>query len=336
VPSGTGTGDEHGRGSSGSDSGGRAGGSGDGVSLVVHRRIDAAQDAAYAAWQARVEERLAARPGFVRRETFPPNPPFQDDWIVIEHFRDLAAVREWLQSDDRRALLGEVNDLDVGNDELHIVSEDGRRPERVASVLISTKVDAGREAAFVAWQREISEAEARFDGFLGHRVERPVPGVQDEWVTVLTFDAEEHLDAWIDSSERAELVRRGGEFGVGARLTKSSYGFGFWSKAPEPDPVFHSNLIVLLVLYPVVFLWGYFVAEPLLDSHGVPFWLSLFIGNLVSTQLLGWFLAPWAFRMFRWWTHGLGSVRTQVLGYLLLAALYAASMALYAWLLSLR
>lgn len=309
---------------------------GESIALVVHRRIDSAQDAAYAAWQDRVGERLASRPGFLRREAFPPNPPFQDDWIVVEHFRDLDAVREWLQSEDRHRLLGEVDDLAVGNDELHIVTEHNTRPAQAASVLIATRVDPGREAEFIAWQREISEAEARFDGFLGHRVERPVPGVQDDWVTVLTFDSEAKLDTWIASEERAQLVRKGGEFGADARLTKSSYGFGFWSQSPEPEPVFHSNLLVLLMLYPVVFLWGYFISDPLFTDHGVPFWLSLFIGNVVSTQLLGWFLVPWAFRLFRWWLRDLRRWKTQVLGYLVLVVLYAASMGLYSVLLSLR
>lgn len=61
-------------------------------------------------------------------------------------------------------------------------------------------------------------------------------------------------------------------------------------------PVF--NLLVLLVLYPIVFLSGYFISAPFLDSKGVPFWLSLFVGNLFSTQLLGWLAVPVIFPLF--------------------------------------
>ena len=38
-----------------------------------------------------------------------------------------------------------------------------------------------------------------------------------------------------------------------------------------------------------------FVSGPMIDARGVPFWLSLFVGNLVSTQLLGWWVVPAAF-----------------------------------------
>ncbi len=304
------------------------------VALVVHRRIDAARDDAYGEWQGRVGARLAGFPGFLRREAIAPNPPLQDDWVIVEHFRDLASVREWLQSDMRRALLDEVDDLAVGNDELHIVTEDNRRPEQGASVVIATRVSPEEESAFIAWQRDISAAEARFDGFLGHKVERPIPGIQDEWVTLLTFDSEANLDAWLGSPERAEQVKLGGAFGADARITRSSYGFGFWSRQPEPDPVFQSNLLVLLMLYPIVFLWGYLVGAPLFDTWGVPVWLALFIGNVVSTQLLGWVLVPWAFKLFRWWLRDVKRWQTQVLGYAVLAALYALSMWLYSWLLT--
>ena len=46
-------------------------------------------------------------------------------------------------------------------------------------------------------------------------------------------------------------------------------------------------MIVLLLLYPVVFLFGAWVQTPLLmERAGLPFWLALFIGNVVSVLLL--------------------------------------------------
>ena len=306
------------------------------VALVIHRRIAAADDEAYAAWQERLGAVLDAQPGFLRREVIPPNPPVQDDWVIVQHFRDVGAARRWLQSDERRRMLAEVSGMFLGNDEVHLVTEENRHPAEAASVLISTRVAPEREADFLAWQRDISATEARFEGFLGHRIERPVRGVQEDWVVVLSFDDEKNLRAWIDSPERKRLLEAGGEFGSDARVAKASYGFGFWAPGPKPDPVFKSNLLVLLMLYPVVFLWGYFVAAPLFDDHGVPFWLSLFVGNLVSTQLLGWLLVPWAFRLFRWWVRPRHGWRSELAGYLLIAAVYAASMAVYAWLLPLR
>ena len=52
-------------------------------------------------------------------------------------------------------------------------------------------------------------------------------------------------------------------------------------------------MMVLLLLYPVVFLFGLWVQTPvLMGKAGLPFWLALFIGNVVSVLLLNW-LVPW-------------------------------------------
>ncbi|MEJ0016075.1 MAG: hypothetical protein WDN25_05820 [Acetobacteraceae bacterium] len=92
--------------------------------------------------------------------------------------------------------------------------------------------------------------------------------------------------------------------------------------------------MVLAVLYPIVYLWNYFVGGPLLDSHGVPFWLALFIGNVVSTQLLGWWAVPAAFGRFGWWLAPKAGLRAQIAGYVAMAAFYVLSMAVYAGLLA--
>ena len=60
------------------------------------------------------------------------------------------------------------------------------------------------------------------------------------------------------------------------------------------------NMLVLMMLYPVVFVFGALVQKPLLVDNGVPFWLALFIGNVVSVALLNW-LVPWSARRFDWW-----------------------------------
>ncbi|WP_208544593.1 antibiotic biosynthesis monooxygenase [Rathayibacter sp. VKM Ac-2759] len=308
------------------------------VSLVVHRRLAEADYARYEAWQDEVGARLEGRDGFLGRESIRPDPPHQVDWIVIERFRDRDAARSWMQSPERAALLARIDGLFVGNDAVHLVTEEAKHPAEAASVLITTRVAPEDEGAFLAWQRRISAAESHFEGFAGHRVERPIPGLQEDWVVVLSFATEADLNRWIDSPERRALLADGAAFNQQLSLTRASYGFGFWAgrDKPVPDPVFKSNLLVLLMLYPIVFLWSYFIADPLFASHGVPFWLSLFIGNVVSTQLLGWIFVPWAFRLFSWWTERGSSRRVQVAGYAIIVGCYLLSMAVYAGLLALR
>jgi antibiotic biosynthesis monooxygenase (ABM) superfamily enzyme len=305
----------------------------DPVMLVVHRRLDPADTERYAAWQDQVGAVLADRAGFLDREVLPPKPPHQVDWTVIERFRDGDAARAWIRSPERAALVAQIAPVLIGNDEIHLVTQEHRHARQAASALIASRVEPDDEHAFLAWQREISAAEATFEGFIGHKIERPIPGVQQDWVVVLSFDTEPHLEAWLQSPERTRLLARGERFNRQLSVTRARYGFGFWSEATANEPVFRNNLLVLMTLYPLVFLWSFFVSEPLIDSHGVPFWLSLFIGNLVSTQLLGWFLVPWVFRRFSWF-RAPRSRRDSVRGFLAVAAVYAASMALYSWLLS--
>jgi uncharacterized protein len=307
------------------------------VALVIHRRLAESSYDEYEAWQKKVGAALAGWPGFLGREVIRPEPPLQVDWVVVQRFATVADARAWLQSPERAALAAEISDHFVGNDDVHLVSEDAPKRAESASVLISSRVDPALEDEFLAWQRRISALEARYDGFLGHKVERPIPGVQDTWTVVLSFDTDEHLQAWIDSPERAALLKEGERYNEQLTLQKASYGFGFWSgSGPAPDPVFKSNLIVLMMLYPIVFLWGYFVSDPLFAAHDVPFWLSLFIGNVVSTQLLGWVFVPWAFKRLGWWLKRKRRWQVHLAGYLIVCAAYAISMAVYAWLLSLR
>jgi len=48
-------------------------------------------------------------------------------------------------------------------------------------------------------------------------------------------------------------------------------------------------MLVLSLLYPVVFLFGYLFQDPLLmQQWHLPFWLALFIGNVASVLLLNW------------------------------------------------
>ena len=210
------------------------------------------------------------------------------------------------------------------------------------SAIVTAAVPAGLDDEYIAWQNTISATEATFEGFLGHRVQRPVAGARHEWVVVVSFDTEAHLSAWLASSERAALLAEGERFNRQLEVTKTSFGFDFWSQRPDAvgsapkAPVGKQNLLVLMALYPIVFLWGYFVSTPLFDGPGeIPFWLSLFVGNLVSTQLLGWWVMPWVFRRFDWWLKPRQGVRVQVAGFVILAVIYGSSMALYAWLLSL-
>jgi uncharacterized protein len=65
-------------------------------------------------------------------------------------------------------------------------------------------------------------------------------------------------------------------------------------------------MLVLLMLYPVVFLFGYFVQTPYLTGRAaLPFAIALFIGNIASVLLLT-YLVPWVSERFAWWLQPVG------------------------------
>jgi antibiotic biosynthesis monooxygenase (ABM) superfamily enzyme len=309
------------------------------VALVIQRRVRDDAGSAFALWDARVSARLKTWPGFVSQEAVPPSPPVNVDWTIIQHFVDADAARSWLQSPDRAALVEEVRDRLIGQEEVHLLPERGERPARVASVLITYQVPAAEEAEFLKWQRRIQVAQTKFPGFVRHKIERPVPGVHDDWLVVLSFDGEAHLQGWLNSAERKTLIDEGSRFSDKFKVRHSNHGFDFWfpeSAAPSMTRhgIFKSNLLVLLMLYPIVFLWNYLISAPFVEGRaGAPFWLALFVGNIFSTQLLGWLAAPWIFKVFGWWMRSDASASHQAAGYAIMAALYGLSMALYAFLL---
>lgn len=305
--------------------------------LVFQTRIADDGAARYSAWQDKVGKALASQPGFLEQQTFPPKPPAQVDWIVIWRFKTLEHAREWLASGQLATALEEVQELFLGKDDIFLRTDVKDTAEHAAA-LITCQVEPANEAAFLKWERDVFRAESAAPGFVGHRLDRPLPGIQDGWVIVLAFDSDANLTNWLESPRRAELLEAGSHFQSDVTVRKGYYGFGFWQRDQDKTPplvIFKNNLVVLLVLYPIVYLWGYLVGDPLLAALGVPFWLALFLGNLFSTQVLGWWAVPWAFDRFADWLSPTCPPRRNAIGFALLLTLFGLSMALYACLLSL-
>lgn len=81
----------------------------------------------------------------------------------------------------------EINDLLTGDQAVSIIDSPGPAP-RTATAVILTTVEPGREEAFRRWNAEITAAQSRQSGYVGATLQAPVEGVQDQWVTMVTFD----------------------------------------------------------------------------------------------------------------------------------------------------
>lgn len=276
------------------------------VTIVTQTRVRPESTEAFALWQETTSRIVASFPGFLEQTVLPPSPPQQVDWVILQRFCSSDAALGWLNSPERRERVDGIASMLVGPDDVHVVKDGGQGalPAPV-SVVISTRLKPGQEAVYRRWEQRIAAAQARAPGFQGYRFEPPTPGVQDDWLSILRFDTEAHLQAWLDSPERHALLEEADAFTerYNARIVRT--GFDQWfppaAGGAPPIPAWKMNMVVLLLLYPIVVLFGAYIQTPLLSGKlGLPFPIALFIGNVVSVILLT-YAVPWTSRGLDWW-----------------------------------
>jgi antibiotic biosynthesis monooxygenase (ABM) superfamily enzyme len=302
------------------------------VSIVTQTCVRPDSAEAFARWQGETSTFISNFPGFIEQRLMPPKPPLQVDWVILQRFASRNDAQRWLASPERQARLEGIAPMLVGRDDVHIVQDEASavRSSPVSAV-ISTRVKPGKETEYRVWERKIAAAQSRARGLEGYRFEPAVPGVQDDHVAIMRFDSEENLQAWLDSPERLKLVEEAEPFTEEFHTRTVRAGFEQWFRdtagsSSPPLPVWKMDMLVLLMLYPIVFLFGTFVATPFLTHRlALPFAISLFLGNIVSVGLTG-FLVPWVANRFGWWLHPKGPqlLRIHLLGAAIILALYAA------------
>lgn len=305
------------------------------VTIVTQTRAAAGQDVAFAAWQESVGQAIAGHAGFLDQKVIPPSPPSQVDWVILQRFLSMEAAQQWLHSATRAQLLECAQTLLAGHDDIHILSDGsgGVLPAPVSAV-ISTRVKPGKEVAYQQWERRMAAAQTQAPGFQGYRIEPPLPGVQDSWLAIVRFDSDANLEQWMQSPARLQLLEEGKDLSEDVRARIVRTGFDQWFPGADTataPPAWKQNMVVLMLLYPVVFLFGYGVQGPLLERGlHLPFWLSLFISNVVGVLVLNQ-LVPWACDRFGWWlkpsaAHAQG---TNVRGAALIVGIYALSLLIF-------
>jgi antibiotic biosynthesis monooxygenase (ABM) superfamily enzyme len=179
--------------------------------------------------------------------------------------------------------------------------------------VVVTQIKPGSEDAYRAFADRFIKAQSTFPGYLGSFIQPPLTAGAG-WTTTLRFDTVEHLDAWMNSPERAALVAESDPLVLGFQTQRIDSSFPGWVPA---DPAtgkspskWKTASLVLLTLFPVVMLELRFL-NPLL--HGLHPALATFVGNGLSVALTTWPLMPLAIRAFRPWLFPDGQPRGRVL-----------------------
>ncbi|MBK3635839.1 antibiotic biosynthesis monooxygenase [Streptomyces asoensis] len=261
------------------------------ATAIIGQKVLPGRDRDYESWQEDVNAAAAEYPGYLGVEVSRPT-EIQPEWIVVYRFDSVAHLQAWINSATRQRLL-EVGDTYLdGPGTQQVVSGGGRPTDPLVTVVITHRVDPSQVDDFLAWQRRMSRAEEKFEGFRGTELFRPVEGVQAEWTAMYRFDTAEHLDAWLTSPRRQELLAEGAKFDD-FRLRTIDNSFGSWfafdengKEAPPPSET-KTSIAVWVGLYPTVVL-----LTLALSPLDMPLWLGLLVGNLLSSFLMSFLTMP--------------------------------------------
>lgn len=266
--------------------------------LIIGQRVRPGREDDYRTWEKKILAAASRYPGYRGAEVKEPN-DIQPDWVIVYTFDSVPHVQNWLNSATRQTLLDEAAELFDGPGTRQVLSQGTEISDPLVTVVVTNRVAADQEEAFLAWRATMAAAESRYPGFRGSEVFRPIEGVQDEWTTIYRFDTAEHLDQWLTSPARHELLGQA-QFGdYTLRTIDQSFGnwFAFAGSAASAPSDFKTSIAVWLGLYPTVVLLTLLTA-PL----QMPFWLAMLVGNLLSSLVMSYLTMPYyGTRLLRWW-----------------------------------
>lgn len=304
-----------------------------GASVVTHYQLAPGTHEAFARAQGEISLALAGSPLYSGSEMH--NDPSGDQQTVVRRFSNAQAAKTWLASPDREAFESGLAQMcsvkPITNILLPVLGVDAVG----ATSVITTRVKAGQDSWFAEWQGRIGAAQQQFPGYVGQRVQAPIPGVNADWVAIIAFDTSEHLRAWTDSPERKALVSESAPYIERYDVRTANSAFESWfarsERGAKPPPAWKLSSIVLLVLYPIVMIEIFTLNKLTFDLHFEAA-VAVFIGNLVSVAVTGFLLIPWASRALNWWLVPPEAAATKrtALGAALMIGLYAVCILIFA------
>jgi antibiotic biosynthesis monooxygenase (ABM) superfamily enzyme len=168
---------------------------------------------------------------------------------------------------------------------------------------VDHRVAPAARARFLATIERLAEAERQRPGFLTQRGPTLLrEGAEELWRTRIRWRDLESWLAWMDSTERREILQQA-RTGDGFRFEGRSNwkGYARWLAGQQAGraPVWKTNLLVLLVLYPTVM-----GLERLLGGLPLAPAAALLLSVVLSVTITGFWLVPLAGRLYGGWLEG--------------------------------
>ena len=179
-----------------------------------------------------------------------------------------------------------------------------------SSLVTEHIVPKGKDFAFKKWHSYLVECSKRHDGFLRCDLCPPLrckdPVVK--WYYITHFDSPEHLQQWIESSDRQQLLESGQEIFSAYRFKSFTTGLEGWFSMQSGNseykglgpPRWKQILAVVLGLYPVVMIQAIaFSMLNLMQSWSLAY--SMVVNNLITSTVLSFLVMPSISQRLSFW-----------------------------------
>jgi uncharacterized protein len=305
--------------------------------IVTAARLRAGTEDSFHEWNVRVVAALAGIAGYSGRDIIPPQSEGLAEWVMVTHFDSLAQLIAWRDSEARNRLYAEARPFLEDGAFTELAGDAAAQFQRDTSAteVIVERVLPGKEDRYRAWSTRVQQAQAKMPGFQGGYTQPPGAGGQD-WVTLLRFKTVDDLNGWLNSPERAALLKEAAALVKSVVSHQVRTSFPGWTPTDaasgQSPPNWKTTMLVLLGLYPIVSIE---IAYLMRHLSGLTPALADFIGNSLSVVLVAYIAMPLLVRWMDWWLFPRpeSAARATLLGTALVAALYAIEIVVFSKLL---
>jgi uncharacterized protein len=268
--------------------------------VIVARRVRPGFEAEFAEWMQRMEDSVQHQPGFLHADFQEPDDLHPDEWVVTYQFTDGHSLSEWMDSDERQALVAAGEPFTVGDPRQQVLAVDRAVGTRPITAVISSRVKPGCMDDYRRVHAEIGAVMRTTEGFLRSELFEAVDGLQTDTVVVFSFDSRVHLDAWLQSGTRQALIARFDPLIEGLRHLNVVGGFAGWFSTADAQPVkrWKQTIAVLCGLFPTALVIA--IVRARVAPH-LPLLPAVFAGNVVGSIAMSYVVMPRVTRVLSSW-----------------------------------
>lgn len=178
-----------------------------------------------------------------------------------------------------------------------------------ATLVVRHRVKVGYEPTYEAWLRRIIDTASRYAGHMGIDVFRSQSDGLPLFTCVLHFSSSLHLQSWLDSTERQELIAKAKPLLADGDQIEVSSAREFWFAPPSeqrPPPRWKQACVTFLVIMPLSLivpqLWqpifkhltwlGSYPVSDVVITLSIVLLVVYFFMPMMTRWLVGWLNPP--------------------------------------------